>query len=397
MRVRQFELRLIAATLVVAWMVAAALVLLAYRPGGPLDVVVGVTSLVPTGIAVAALAWPPVARGRGAYPLMVGLGIGSLLLLLPSIGGVLNQLRALGPQTLLPSLEAAYPWLLALVGTSLFTGFGVARRIQGGSALRRRRLAAGIMIGAAFSVGAGSLFAGVAVANELALRDPELVPASSRFGPTSLAGAPPACDGPLDVGSSARLSARFDGEIDLRNAGSVELTGVREGRDFRWLAYVATDRELGQYGAAMLGDRAWTRTPRGGWRRAADPSGTSDASVDLRALEVALAPGNRSTAEDHGVEVIEGARARHCRLAVDGPTFLAAFPQIRWLVGDVDLAHWRGQLDYWVFLDGQLGQVAGSGNGEAIGIEPEALLATVTVLLTATERGRDVVVYPPAP
>jgi len=396
-RVRQFELRLIAATLVVAWMVAAALVLLAYRPGGPLDVVVGVTSLVPTGIAVAALAWPPVARGRGAYPLMVGLGIGSLLLLLPSIGGVLNQLRALGPQTLLPSLEAAYPWLLALVGTSLFTGFGVARRIQGGSALRRRRLAAGIMIGAAFSVGAGSLFAGVAVANELALRDPKLVPASSRFGPTSLAGAPPACDGPLDVGSSARLSARFDGEIDLRNAGSVELTGVREGRDFRWLAYVATDRELGQYGAAMLGDRAWTRTPRGGWRRAADPSGTSDASVDLRALEVALAPGNRSTAEDHGVEVIEGARARHCRLAVDGPTFLAAFPQIRWLVGDVDLAHWRGQLDYWVFLDGQLGQVAGSGNGEAIGIEPEALLATVTVLLTATERGRDVVVYPPAP
>jgi hypothetical protein len=119
--------------------------------------------------------------------------------------------------------------------------------------------------------------------------------------------------------------------------------------------------------------------------------------VDLRALEVALAPGYRSTAEDHGIEVIEGARARHCRLAVDGPTFLAAFPQIRWLVGDADLAHWRGQLDYWVFLDGQVGQLAGSGNGEAIGIEPEALLATVTVLLTATERGRDVVVYPPAP
>jgi hypothetical protein len=396
-RVRQFELRLIAATLVVAWMVAAALVLLAYRPGGPFDVVVGLSALAPTAIAVAALAWPPVARGRGAYPLMVGLGIGALLLLLPSIGGVLNQLRALGPQTLLPSVEAAYPWVLALVGTSLFTGFGVARRIQGGTALRRRRLAAGIMIGAALTIGTGSLFAGVAVANELALRDPDLAPASSRFGPTSLAGEPPACDGPLDVGPSARLSARFDAEIDLRNAGSVELTGVREGRDVRWLAYVATDRELGQYGAAMIGDRAWTRTPREGWRRAADPSLTANESVDLRALEVALAPGYRSTAEDHGIEVIEGARARHCRLAVDGPTFLAAFPQIRWLVGDADLAHWRGQLDYWVFLDGQVGQLAGSGNGEAIGIEPEALLATVTVLLTATERGRDVVVYPPAP
>ncbi len=66
---------------------------------------------------------------------MLGLGIGTLLLLLPSIGGILNQIQALGSQTLMPSLEAAYPWLLALAGTSLFSGFGVARRLQGGMAL----------------------------------------------------------------------------------------------------------------------------------------------------------------------------------------------------------------------------------------------------------------------
>ena len=65
------------------------------------------------------------------------------------------------------------------------------------------------------------------------------------------------------------------------------------------------------------------------------------------------------------MEVIEGARARRCRIAIDGTTFREAFPQVAWLVGDADLHRWRGQLDYWVFLDGQLGQVAGSANGEA--------------------------------
>ena len=84
-------------------------------------------------------------------------------------------------------------------------------------------------------------------------------------------------------------------------------------------------------------------------------------------------------------------------MAVDGPTFRATFPQVGWLVGDADLGHWRGQLDYWVFLDGQLGQVAGSVNGEAGGLEDEAIQGTVEVCLTATERGRDVVIYPPAP
>jgi hypothetical protein len=119
-------------------------------------------------------------------------------------------------------------------------------------------------------------------------------------------------------------------------------------------------------------------------------------AVDLQVLSTALTPGNRATAEDRGIDVIESARARRCRVAVDGPTFVAAFPQVRWLVGDADLHRWRGQLDYWVFADGQLGQVAGDASGEAIGIDPEHLIADVLVHLTATERDRDLVVYPPA-
>ena len=72
-----------------------------------------------------------------------------------------------------------------------------------------------------------------------------------------------------------------------------------------------------------------------------------------------------------------------------------AFPEVRWLVGSADLHRWRGQLDYWIFLDGEVGQLAGSANGEAAGVVPDALQGTVDVLLTATERGRSFVVYPP--
>ncbi|HYH91676.1 MAG TPA: hypothetical protein VD763_00855 [Candidatus Saccharimonadales bacterium] len=396
MRARRFELRLLGGGLVAAWAVAAALVLLAYRPGGPLDVVVGVTMLAPLAIAIAGVIWPPLARGRGAFPLMVTLGVGVLLLLVPSIGGILNQLMALGTQTLMPSPEAAYPWLLALLGTSLFSGFGIARRLQGGSALRRRRLLAGTALAVLLTLGAGSLFAGAAIANEVALQRDDVAPSGSRFGPTTASGDPPDCDAGLGVGATARLAARFTAAIDGRPTGSVDLVGIRRGEDVRWLAYVATDRQLGQYGVARSGDRSWTRDPDRGWT-SADPAAARDATVDLHALDVALIRDYRVTAEEHGIEVIEGARARHCRIGLDGATFRAAFPQLAWLVGDADLGRWRGQLDYWIFLDGQLGQLAGSVNGEAAGLETDALQGTIEVFLTATERGRDIVIYPPAP
>jgi hypothetical protein len=396
MRARRFELRLLGGALVGAWGLAAILVLLAYRPGGPLDVVVGITMLVPLAIAISGLVWPPVARGRGTYPMVVALGVGSLLLLLPSIGGVLNQLQALGSQTLMPSLEAAYPWLLALAGTSLFAGFGLARRLDAGTALRPRRIRVGILVAAVLTVVAGTAFAGAAIANELALRDRPTPPAASRFGPTDAEAELPACDDALAAGTSARLIAHLRGRIDGRAIGSVDLSGLRFGTNFRWLAYVATDRELGQYGAASFGGRAWTRTPVDGWGTA-DAQSVREQTLDLQAVRTALARRSRSTAEDRGIEIIEGARARRCRVAVDGDTFRAAFPQVRWLVGDADLGGWRGQLDYWVFVDGELGQVAGSINGGAAEIEAEAIQATIEVFLTATERERELVIYPPAP
>jgi hypothetical protein len=394
-RVRRFELRLIAVALVAAWAIAAVLVLVAYRPGGPLDVVVGITASVPILIAVAGAVWPPVVRGSAAFPMMVALGLGSLLLLLPSVAGVLGQLQALGSQTLMPSAEAAYPWLLALTGTSLFSGFGLARRLLGSGARRQRRLAAGVAIGVSLTIVAGIAFASVAVANEVALRDRPGSASGSRFGPTHLEGAPPACDGGLAIGQGARVLTRMTSTVDLQPRGSVEQGGVRNGRDFRWLAYVATDRELGWYGAATTGGEAWSRSPGQDWR-ATPADEVASGTVDVQAIEAALTAGYRATAEDRGIEVIEGAPARRCRIAIDGTSFADAFPQVRWLVGDADLMHWRGQLDFWVFLDGEIGQIAGSINGEGAAIEEAALQGNVEVLMTSTERGRAFVIYPPA-
>jgi hypothetical protein len=397
-RVRRLGLRLIGLGLVGAWGLAAALILLAYRPGGPLDLIVGITMLVPVGIAIASVAWPPLARREVAHAIIVALGLATLLVLLPSIGGIWNQLQALGSQTLMPSLEAAYPWLLALIGTSLYAGFGQARRMIGGIAGRRRRLRLGVAIASALTLLAGTAFGAAAIANELALRDLDRPTVASRFGPTGLdAGIePPHCDGRLVAGLSARLTAHFVGAIDGRQMGTVDLVGQRAASEFRWLAYVATDRELGQHGAARRGQDAWVRTPVGGWQRTVLPA-VVDSTLDLQTVRHALNPGARAAAEDYGIEVIERAPARRCRVSVDGPIFRSSFPQVRWLVGDDELQHWRGQLDYWVFLDGALGQVAGSVNGEGSGLEEEAIQGRVDVFLTATDRDGDMVIRAPAP
>ena len=377
----------------VCWTIAAALVLLAYRPGGPYDVLVGLLAMPPIAIAVAGAVWPPVARGDLAFPIIVWLGIIALLCLIPSVTSVVNQLVTLGSQTLLPSAESAYPWLVALLATSLFSGFGIARRLQGGAARRRQRLVSGIAFAFVVTTLSAAAVAAMALANDDAVRVAGI--GGSRFGPVNGPDQPPTCDAALGAGATARLDLHLDGSVDLRPIGTVELTGVRDGRDFRWLAYVAASRQLGQYGSAAVGAAGWTLEPGSRWQSVTSTAVAAD-TVDLQALEVALTPGYRATAEDRGVEVIEGARARHCRLAVDGSIFQAAFPQVRWLVGAADLHRWRGQLDYWVFLDGELGQLAGSVNGEAAGIAPDNIQATIEVRLTATERGHDVVIYPPA-
>jgi hypothetical protein len=393
-RVRTFELRLIALALAACWVVAAGLVLVAYRPGGPIDVAVGAAALLPAIVALIGVRWPPVARGNRAFTAMIWLAAGSLLVLVPSVADVTGQLGGRGAQTLLPSVETAYPWVLGLIGTCLFTGFGLARRRLGESAMRRRRLIRGIALAALLTAGSTLVFGSVAMGNELALRD--RVAASSRFGPTDVDGDPPLCDGAMGIGPSARIGVEIDGTLDGRSMGSITLGGDRNRADVRWLAYVATSRELGIHGAAVIGRDTWIRDPFAAWQRST-PDTVGDAYLDVTAFRVALSPEARAAAGTQGVGVIEGARARQCRILIDGPTFRAAFPQVTWLVGDADLAHWRGELDYWVFLDGQIGRMAGSVNGDAADIQAGALQATIRVDLTATDRGTDLPIDPPTP
>ena len=391
-RVRTFELRLIAAALFGCWTLTAVIVLLGYRPGGPVDLVVGLAAAGPVAIALAGIVWPPAARGNTAFAAMVWLGLGSLLVLVPSIVDVSDQLDQGGAQTLLPSVEAAYPWGLALLGTSLFAGFGIARRILGEAAMRRRRLARGIVVATVLAVVAGTVFTAVAMANELALRDHPT--ASSRYGPTDGTKEPPPCDAPVTIGDSARLELHLMGDLDGRSIGTIDLAGDRSGTDFRWLAYAATARELGLHGEARIGTDAWVRQPFGGWRRAT-PAEVADGTVDIQAFATALGQDRRGTAEFHGVDVIEGARATHCRIAIDGPTFRQAFPVVSWLVGNDALSRWRGELDYWVFGDDQLGRMTGSVNGDAGSIQEGALQGTIRVNLSATSRGSDLTIVPP--
>jgi hypothetical protein len=238
-RVRTFELRLIGVALVACWTLTAALVLLAYRPGGPIDLVVGVLACVPLAIALAGVVWPPLTHGERSFPAMIWLGIVALLVLVPSIAGLLVQLRALGSQTLLPSPEAAYPWLVALAATSLFTGFGLARVMLGQTAMRRRRLVRGLLLASGLTLATGLVLGGAALANDLAMRD--RTAAASRFGPTDPDTDPNLCTAPLAAGDAAALTLTMRGEVDLRPIGSIELSGSRSGEDYRWLAYVATD------------------------------------------------------------------------------------------------------------------------------------------------------------
>ncbi|HEU6439859.1 MAG TPA: hypothetical protein VFC12_05420, partial [Terriglobales bacterium] len=75
MRVRQFELRLLAVALTVLWAVGGGIVLIAYRPGGPVDVLVGVAASLPLLVSVAAIVWPPLVKGYGGAAAVFWIGL----------------------------------------------------------------------------------------------------------------------------------------------------------------------------------------------------------------------------------------------------------------------------------------------------------------------------------
>jgi hypothetical protein len=399
-RVRQFELRLLAVALTVLWAAGGGVVLIGYRPGGPVDLLVGVAASLPLLLTVASIVWPPLVRSDRGSAGVFWLGLVAALLLIPSIVGVAGQVLAGGTQPLLPSLEIVYPWALSLLATSLFAGLGISRQLIAEVGIGRRRLAASIAFAVVSTSIIGGIFAGVSLADDAALRDRPA--AHSRFGPTvaesgALASGlimPPECSAALVGAGTSHLEFDLSATVDSRAVGTVDLSGSRSGLDVSWTARVVRADLFGLYGAVRIGSSAWTLSPKTGWVVVA-PASLDGQTLDATVLASALSLQNRATAENRGLEYVEGARARHCRVAVDGSTFETSFPQVRWLVGSASLKSWRGEVDFWVFGDGEVGMVSGAINGAAQEILPHGLLATVWVKMTATDRDTPISISPP--
>jgi hypothetical protein len=391
-RVRQFELRLLAVALTVLWAAGGGVVLVAYRPGGPVDLLVGVAASLPLLVSVAAIVWPPLVRSDRGSAGIFWLGLLAGLLLIPSIASVASQVLQGGTEPLLPSLEVVYPWALALLATSLFAGFGISRQLIPEIGVGKKRLAASISFAVVATSIIGGIFASVSLADNAALGN---VPAAhSKFGPTAANLTPPQCSGPLATPKTGSLSFDLSANVDGRAVGTVNVIGSRSGSDMAWTAQVVRSDLFGQYGAVRIGSSAWAMSPGSSWA-ATNPTVIDGQALDLTVLSGVLSLKNRATAEDHGLEYVEGARARHCRAAIDGSTFAVSFPQVKWLVGDASLATWRGEIDFWVFGDAEVGMVSGTVNGDAQGILPHGLQATVRVKMTAIDRGAPVTISPP--
>lgn len=406
MRVRQFELRLLAVALTLLWAAGGGIVLTAYRPGGPVDVLVGVAAFLPLLVSVASIIWPPLVRSDRGSAGVFWLGLVAGLMLVPSIAGVAAQVMQGGSQPLLPSLEVVYPWALALLATSFFAGIGISRQFIPEVGIGRRRVVASVAFAILATSIIGGAFAGVSLADDAAMRDqpaaysrfaPALMPPQTRgpgAGSTAAVITPPECSQALSTAASGKVDLDLSARVDSQAVGTVSLTGSRSGSNVSWTAQLVRSDLFGQYGGVRIGSSNWTMSPGSDWA-VASPSSPDGQSLDLAVLAGALSLRNRATAEDRGLEYVEGARARRCRVAVDGPTFAASFPQLKWLIGDAKPASWRGEIDFWVFLDGEVGMVSGSVNGAAQEILPHGLLATIWVRMTVTDRDTAIVISPP--
>jgi hypothetical protein len=195
-------------------------------------------------------------------------------------------------------------------------------------------------------------------------------------------------------GKTAVVDLRMDSSLDGRFSGQVAISGSRHGTDVRWSGFAATRLTLGQHGIARIGDRTWELAPGRQWAEARAGRGVGQ-DLDRTLLLVALTPATRAVAQDIGISFIEGARARRCRIAVDGTMIRDAVPEVELLVGSTDLARWRGELDYWIFADAQLGQVDGRISGPALDLAEDALVAGLRLRLTAVDRGLPITVQPP--
>lgn len=401
--------RLIAIGLLGMWTGLALVILIAYRPGGPWDVLVVAAAFGPVLIAAIAVAWPPMPDPSSTDPwrsraAIAWLGLIALLLVAAVLVLEVRVLARGGDQALLPSLEVAYGLVLAVAATSLYAALGITRDEPRAGWHGHGRLLHAIGICVVLSVAAAGLMGGAAVANDLALRDRHYPP--SRFGPTDPSLTPPGCDTPVELGAGASVQVTADAAIDGTDVGTASISGTRQGLDEQWGGSTESEFVTARAGYIRVADQGWLRfgtSPMA--QRGVDPFGMRGADgLTLDGPVVAVLTGSQPAivAEDLGVELVDGARARHCRTAVDGPTALDTFLPLRWLAGGQlltvthPLSEWRGTLDWWVFSDGQLGQAAVIINGYPGEAWPTSgIQGQMSARLTALDRTIEHHIEPP--
>lgn len=395
---RSVGLRLLATLLLLLWVLLAVAILIAYRPGGPADLLVGAAAFVPAVIVAAALVWPPADVDRRVRSVAIWLGFASALLIAPLMLFVIDALVAGGRQTLLPSLEVAYAAVLAFGTSCAFTAMGIASRLVPDQSQLASRLLTAAGIGGGLTVLGTLAFGGVAIANEQQLR--EQAASNSVWGPTDSELVPPSCQTAARLGSMAVVTIEATGSIDGETVAQATIRGVRSGTAEQWSGELQGSFVQGQlaYDSDAEGV-SWSVDGGEPERRPVgflELLGERGLSLDGPILAAVSRPEGqpRTVVEDLGLDLFDGATGRHCRRAIDGPTALNAVAALRWIAGrDLDarsaaLREWRGEIDWWVFGDGQLGRaiVTVSGYpGEAF--PATGVSAMLEAELSATHRG----------
>ena len=321
---------------------------------------------------------------------MVGLGIGALLCPDPVDRWRARPARRARLQTLMPSPEAAYPWLLALFGDEPVRR---ASASPAGSQGGRRSGGAGCWSGSrsplGYAVLAGGLFArrrhrqrdGAPARRgrrrHVALRpDHDRGRAAACGGRSRRRGRRPGCTSACHA--TRRPAPDRLGRPDRERAGDGHALDRRTWR---------SDQELGQYGAARIGDRAWRRTPAAGWAdgrrptargrdgRPAGPRRGADATATGRPPRTAASRSSRAparaTAGSPSTARPSGPRSR--RSAGSSATPTCAIGAASSTTGSSSTA--------------SSGRSPAAPTARRAASSPEALQATIDVLLTATERG----------
>ena len=328
-------------------------------------------ALAPLTVAVAAGRGPG-PRGGLAFRAIAGLGVATAIVLVQTLAQPRSGSSWTRPPDAPSWPEAAYPWALAILGTSVFAGLGMGPAPLGAGSGRPGQFGAAIALGIGLAAVCGTLMAGATIATTWPPR-PTGGPAPATAADPTLV--PPLCDAPLGGGVTADLTLDLAGTVDGRSLGLTRTPAARSGADFpSRLAEVTSTTDVGLHGAAE-----WWRAAGGS--ASPTPAGSRSPRASRRVSRSRPARSSRppstrtrTAAEDLRLVYVEGARARRCRVAVDDGRASAPRSPVSDGWCDPRPGDWRGEIDAWVFANGSRRAVRRTGGPVRSPWEPSGRL-----------------------